>query len=69
MRADADTCGPPPPLSNHRGMDITIPSGQPTWRFMGYIQPPDEGTKLEPIYPLRPATRAIKLVFCTPFSA
>ncbi|WP_155765060.1 hypothetical protein [Mycobacterium colombiense] len=50
-------------------MDITIPSGQPTWRFMGYIQPPDEGTKLEPIYPLRPATRAIKLVFCTPFSA
>jgi hypothetical protein len=42
-------------------MDITIPSGQPAWRFMRYIRPPDERTKLEPIYPLRPATRTIKL--------
>jgi hypothetical protein len=42
-------------------MDITIPSGQPAWRFMRYIRPPDGRTKLEPIYPLRPATRTIKL--------
>jgi hypothetical protein len=42
-------------------MDITIPSGQPTWRFMRYIRPPDEGTKFEPVYPLRPATRTIRL--------
>jgi hypothetical protein len=42
-------------------MDITIPSGQPTWRFMRYIRPPDEGTKFEPVYPLRAATRTIRL--------
>ncbi|WP_245843380.1 hypothetical protein [Mycolicibacterium vulneris] len=36
-------------------------SGQPAWRFMRYIRPPDERTKLEPIYPLRPATRTIRL--------
>ena len=44
-----------------REMDITIPSGRPAWRFMRYIRPPDERTKVEPIYPLRPATRTIKL--------
>jgi hypothetical protein len=42
-------------------MDITIPSGQPAWRFMRYIRPSDERARLEPIYPLRPATRTIKL--------
>ena len=44
-----------------REMDITIPSGRPAWRFMRYIRPPNERTKVEPIYPLRPATRTIKL--------
>jgi hypothetical protein len=42
-------------------MNITIPSGQPAWRFMRYIRPPDGTTKIEPIYPLRPATRPIRL--------
>jgi hypothetical protein len=42
-------------------MDITFPSGQPAWRFMRYIRSPDKRTKLEPVYPLHPATRTIKL--------
>ena len=33
---------------------IPISSGHPAWRFMRYIRPPDERTKLEPLYPLRP---------------
>lgn len=42
-------------------MEVTIPSGQPAWRFMRYIRPPDQGSKHGPLYPLRPATRRIKL--------
>lgn len=40
-------------------MEVTIPSGQPAWRFMRYVRPPDTKAKLEPLYPLRPATRSI----------
>lgn len=42
-------------------MEVTIPSGQPAWRFMRYIRPPEDRTKLGSLYPLRPATRKIKL--------
>lgn len=42
-------------------MAITIPSGRPNWRFMRYARPPTRDSKLEPLYPLRPATRPVRL--------
>lgn len=42
-------------------MAITIPSGRPNWRFMRYVRPPTRDSKLEPLYPLRPATRPVRL--------
>jgi hypothetical protein len=42
-------------------MAITIPSGRPNWRFMRYVRPPTRDSKLEPLYPLSPATRPLRL--------
>src|SRR5262245_39935029 len=43
-------------------MTITIPSGQPNNRFMRYVRPPVKDTeKLPPLFPLRPATRPLRL--------
>lgn len=43
-------------------MKISIPSGQPNYRFMGYVRPPARvGEKLPPLFPLRPATRPLRL--------
>jgi hypothetical protein len=42
-------------------MAITIPSGRPTWRFMRYVRPPTRDSKFEPLHPLSPATRPLRL--------
>lgn len=43
-------------------MTITIPSGQPNNRFMRYVRPPIKATEeLPPLFPLRPATRPLRL--------
>ncbi|MDM4138787.1 MULTISPECIES: hypothetical protein [Mycobacterium] len=43
-------------------MTITIPSGQPNNRFMRYVRPPlKESENIRPLFPLRPATRPLRL--------
>jgi hypothetical protein len=43
-------------------MTITIPSGQPNNRFMRYVRPPvKDSEQLPPLFPLRPATRPLRL--------
>jgi hypothetical protein len=43
-------------------MSITIPGGQPNYRFMRYVRPPVEDTeKHPPLFPLRPTTRPLRL--------
>lgn len=43
-------------------MTITIPSGQPNHRFMRYVRPPiKDDADHPPLYPLRPATRQLRL--------
>lgn len=43
-------------------MTITIPSGQPNSRFMRFVRAPVRDTeKLPPLFPLRPATRPLRL--------
>src|SRR5258708_25771407 len=43
-------------------MTITIPSGQPNSRFMRFVRAPVRDTdKLPPLFPLRPATRQLRL--------
>ena len=43
-------------------MTITIPSGQPNYRFMRYVRPPvKESEKHPPLFPLRPTTRPLRL--------
>ncbi len=45
-----------------REMTITIPSGQPNSRFMRYVRAPIRDTeKLPPLFPLRPATRPLRI--------
>ena len=43
-------------------MTISIPSGQPNYRFTRYVRPPvKEGEEHQPLFPLRPATRPLRL--------
>lgn len=43
-------------------MTINIPSGQPKQRFMRYVRPPiKDDEKHPPLFPLRPATRPLRL--------
>ncbi|MCV7283995.1 hypothetical protein H7J87_01495 [Mycolicibacterium wolinskyi] len=43
-------------------MTITLPSGQPNERFMRYVRPPvSEHEDHPPLFPLRPATRQLRL--------
>ncbi|MFE5702808.1 hypothetical protein [Rhodococcus koreensis] len=43
-------------------MTISIPSGEPNYRFMRYVRPPvKDDEKLPPLFPLRPATRPLRL--------
>ncbi|SHW71896.1 Uncharacterised protein [Mycobacteroides abscessus subsp. abscessus] len=43
-------------------MTIILPSGQPNQRFMRYVRPPTkEGDDHPPLFPLRPATRPMRL--------
>jgi hypothetical protein len=43
-------------------MTITIPSGQPNYRFLRYVRPPAKETeKHPPLFPLRPETRPLRL--------
>lgn len=43
-------------------MTITLPEGQPNRRFMRYVRPPiKDDDKHPPLYPLRPATRPLRL--------
>jgi hypothetical protein len=43
-------------------MTITIPSGQLSHRFMRYVRPPvKEAETLPQLFPLRPATRPLRL--------
>lgn len=43
-------------------MAITIPTGQPNQRFMRYVRPPvKDDERHPPLYPLRPATRPLRL--------
>jgi hypothetical protein len=43
-------------------MTIRIPNGQPNNRFMRYVRPPVKETEeLPPLFPLRPATRPLRL--------
>jgi hypothetical protein len=43
-------------------MTITIPNGQPNHRFTRYVRPPvKESEKHPPLFPLRPATRQLRL--------
>ena len=44
------------------GMTITIPSGQPNSRFMRFVRAPvRDSEELPPLFPLRPATRPLRL--------
>ncbi|MDT5362646.1 MAG: hypothetical protein QOC69_4408, partial [Mycobacterium sp.] len=44
------------------GMTISIPSGQPNNRFMRYVRAPiRDSNTLPSLYPLRPATRPLRL--------
>lgn|GEM_PF-1339816 len=56
----------PPNLSNSgdtlETMTITLPSGQPNERFMRYVRPPvRDDDDHPPLFPLRPATRRLRL--------
>jgi len=43
-------------------MTITIPGGQPNYRFMRYVRPPvNETEKHQPLFPLRPTTRPLRV--------
>ncbi|WP_265122900.1 hypothetical protein [Hoyosella sp. YIM 151337] len=43
-------------------MSISIPSRQPNYRFMGYVRPPVKvSEEAPPLFPLRPATRGLRL--------
>lgn len=60
------TNGSPGLLSPHRAtlatVTITLPDGQPNRRFMRYVRPPvKDDEKHPPLYPLRPATRPLRL--------
>lgn len=41
-------------------MRIAIPNGRPNWRFMRYVRPPGKEMN-PPLYPLRPATRPLRI--------
>lgn len=45
---------------NDASMTITIPTGQPNRRFMRYVRPPIKDSD-PPLFPLRPATRPLRL--------
>ena len=40
---------------------IDIPSGRPHRRFIRYVRPPLKDSDTEPLYPLRPSTRPLRL--------
>lgn len=43
-------------------MTVTLPEGQPNHRFMRYVRPPTKDDEdHRPLYPLRPATRPLRL--------
>jgi hypothetical protein len=50
------------PRWDHRDTTITIPSGQPSHRFMRYVRPPVKEAETFPqLFPLRAATRQLRL--------
>jgi hypothetical protein len=42
-------------------MSIDIPSGRPNRGFIRYVRPPLKDSDTEPLYPLRPSTRPLRL--------
>jgi hypothetical protein len=46
---------------DYRGVTITFPSGQPNHRFTRYVRPPITDDPTLPLFPLRPATRPLRL--------
>ena len=43
-------------------MTITVPTGQPNYRFMRFVRAPvRDSEKFPPLFPLRPATRPLRL--------